>query len=110
MYLVHMLNQLTMMEAMDEGYIPFHTMEGDESVLETTKILKEIIDLSKKHGQIINLDKDVVEGVLYCVNNLRELCSMNDAGDLWEIEDIYEVLDDLKNLVKNKSNKKGMKP
>lgn len=110
MYLVHMLNQLTMMEAMDEGYIPFHTMEGDESVLETTKILKEIIDLSEKYGQTINLDKDVVEGVVYCVDALRNLCSMNDAGDLWEIEEIYDVLDDLNNFVKSKSAKKGLKP
>lgn len=110
MYLTHMLNQLTMMEAMDEGYIPFHTMEGDESVLETTKILKEIIELSEKHGQTINLDKDVVEGVIYCVDALRNLCSMNDAGDLWEIEEIYDVLDDLNNLVKSKSTKKGLKP
>lgn len=110
MYLTHMLNQLTMMESMDEGYIPFHTMEGDESVLETTNILKEIIELSEKHGQVTNLEKDVVEGVVYCVKRLRDLCSMNDAGDLWEIEEIYEVLDDLNSLVQNKSTKKGMKP
>ena len=38
------------METMDKGYIPFHTMEGDGSVLRNNKILKGIIDLSESMG------------------------------------------------------------
>lgn len=110
MYLLHIINTAAMIEAMDEGYIPFHVMEGEEALSSMRLILQDILNIYEKDGKKIEFEKDLVEGCTYTLEILKELCSMNDAGDLWEKEDIDNELDKLIGLIKSKAPKKGLKP
>lgn len=110
MYLTHIINIANIIESMDENYIPFHTMEGEEALKDMCEILKKIIEIYEQNEVKVEFDKDLVEGSLYTLESLKELCSMNDAEDLWEREDIEREIDDLISVIKAKSPKKGMKP
>lgn len=110
MYLTHIINIANIIESMDENYIPFHTMEGEEALTDMCKILKEIIKVYEQSDVKVEFDKDLVEGSVYTLESLKELCSMNDAEDLWEREDIEKEIDELISVIKSKSPRKGMKP
>jgi hypothetical protein len=110
MYLTHIINIALMVEAGDEGYIPFQTMEGPEALKDMCFILKEITQLYEKEGQTVIFDKDLIEGAVYTLKNIKKLCSMNDAEDLWEQDEIDHELDTLILFIQSKNAKKGMKP
>ena len=63
----------------------------------------------KVWGLTINLDKDVVGSCCLLCNKFEIYAIMNDAGDLWEIEEIYDVWNGLNSFVKSKSAKKRFK-
>jgi len=110
MYLTHIINIANIIESMDENYIPFHTMEGEEALKDMCSILKEITKVYEQEGKKVEFDKDLVEGSIYTLESLKELCSMNDAEELWEREDIEKEIDELISFIKAKSPRKGMKP
>lgn len=110
MYLTHIINVANIIESMDENYIPFHTMEGEEALKDMCMILKDIINIYEQQGKKVEFDKDLVEGSIYTLESLKKLCSMNDAEELWEREDVEKEIDELISVIKSKSPKKGMKP
>ena len=110
LYLTNIVNNILMMESMDEGYLPFHIMSGDECIKDMTIILKDIIILYDKAGKDIKLDKDLLEGALYKLNSIKELFSMNDAGEQWTEDEVRDTVEILISYLKEKEIKKGMKP
>lgn len=110
MYLLHVINTALMIESMDEGYIPFHVMEGQEALKNMCEILEDIVQHYEKRNIPVEFDKEQVEGSVYTLESLKQLCSMNEAEDLWDKQDIDTEIDKLMSLIKSKSPKKGMKP
>lgn len=110
MYISHILNTAAMLEAMDEGYVPFHVMEGQEAIKDMTDILVDMIDILEKNGKKVELDKDIVEGCVYTLLGAKEHCSMGECGDNWTEEQIHGEIDRLVNLIQSKLPKKGLKP
>lgn len=50
MYLLHVINTALMIESMDEGYIPFHVMEGQEALKNMCEILEDIVQHYEKRN------------------------------------------------------------
>lgn len=112
MYVSHILNTAAMIEAMDEGYVPFHVMDGQEAIKEMTNILIEMTEILEKNGKKVELDKDVVDGCVYTLLGVKEHCSMAECEGETDCtkEDIDNEIDRLTNFIKSKLPKKGLKP
>lgn len=109
MYLLHIKSVAEIIEAQDEGYIPFHVMEGEEALNAMHDILKDIINIYEKNQKTVVFDKKTIEETLPTLEALKELCSMDEVEEKWERKDIEENLDNLINLVKSKNLKKSNK-
>lgn len=110
MYVCHILNTAAMIEAMDEGYVPYHVMEGQEAIKQMTDILIDMVDILEKNDKKVQLDNDFVEGCVYTLNAAKDHCSMQECGDRWTKEEIDYEIDRLTSFIKSKLPKKGLKP
>lgn len=110
MYVSHILNTAAMIEAMDEGYVPFHIMEGQEAIKDMTDILIDMVEILEKNGKKVELDKDIVEGCVYTLLATKEHCSMGEAQGMWTKEEVDNEIDRLNNFIQSKLPRKGLKP
>lgn len=110
MYVSHILNTAAMIEAMDEGYVPFHVMEGQEAIKNMADILIDMVEILEKNGKKVELDKEVVAGCVYTLNGAKSHCSMEECDGAWTREEVDNEIDRLTNFIKSKLPKKGLKP
>lgn len=110
MYVCHILNTAAMIEAMDEGYVPYHVMEGQEAIKQMTDILIDMVDILEKNGKKVQLKNDVVDGCVYTLNGAKQQCSMEECDGAWTREEIDYEIDRLTSFIKSKLPKKGLKP